>query len=205
MSTYVTAIRKPPKSLTDLEKNLLLKVTGERRNSFRDHMIYSLALGTGLREHEIAALDVGDVFNEDGKPKRMVQLRVYKRSNDDPNAQVVILPDAARVKLNKFWTWKRRKNQALNPDAPLFISRKGNRISTRQLRDSFGVWQKRAGFERHLSFHSLRHRACYEVQRRDGDLRKTQRFGRHKSPVSISIYTEPSDEDMIQTVKGLDC
>ena len=205
MTAYTDAIARPPKTLTDLEKKLLLKVTGERRSGFRDHMIYSLALGTGLREHELAALNVGDVFNDDGMPKRMVQLRVYKRSNDDPDAQVIILPDNARAKLKKFWGWKRRKSQAIIPDAPLFISRKGNRISTRQLRHSFGVWQKRAGFERKLNFHSLRHTACSVVQRLTGDLSITKKFARHRSLVSVGIYTVPSDEDMIRTVKDIEC
>ncbi len=205
MSAYIDAIRKPPKTLTDLEKTLLLKVTGQRRAGFRDHMIYSLALGTGLREHELAALNIGDVFNDNNNPKRMVQLRVYKRSNDNPDAQVVILPDSARAKLEKYRTWKRHKGQDVTPDAPLFISRKGNRISTRQIRHSFGIWQERAGFERRLSFHSLRHTACAAVQKLEGDLRKTQWFARHRSPVSTSIYTVPSDEDMVRTVRGLEC
>jgi hypothetical protein len=37
-----------------------LKVTGEHRAGFRDHVLYAMALGTGLREHELVALDMGD-------------------------------------------------------------------------------------------------------------------------------------------------
>lgn len=205
MSAYITAIRKPPKTLTEQEQKMLLKVTGQRRDGFRDHMIYSLALGTGLRAHEIVALNVGDVFDETGRPRRIVQLHVFKRSNSDNDSQVVILPDAARFKLSKFWEWKRRKGQSTVPETALFISRNGGRISTRQLRHAFGVWQERAGFERRLSFHSLRHSACSAVQNREGDLRKTQRFARHKSPVSTAIYTEPSDENMIRLAQNLPC
>jgi integrase len=32
-----------------------------------DHLIFSLALGTGLRLSEIVGLNVGDVFTKDGK------------------------------------------------------------------------------------------------------------------------------------------
>jgi len=63
------AIAKPPRTLTDLEQKLILKTTGEHRDGYRDHVIISLALGTGLREHELIALHVGDVFR-DGRPKR---------------------------------------------------------------------------------------------------------------------------------------
>jgi integrase/recombinase XerC len=38
-------------------------------------VLISLALGTGLREHEVLALDYGDVFDEDGRARRRVTLR----------------------------------------------------------------------------------------------------------------------------------
>ena len=56
MSRYIDHIPTPPPTLTDEEQRRLLQVTGEHRAGFRDHMIVSLALGTGLRMHEIAAL-----------------------------------------------------------------------------------------------------------------------------------------------------
>ena len=37
---YSDAIAKPPKTLTDSEQRLLLKVSGEHRAGFRDHMIF---------------------------------------------------------------------------------------------------------------------------------------------------------------------
>jgi hypothetical protein len=55
MPAYAAAIPRPPRTLTELEQATLLKVTGERRDGFRDHVIFAVALGTGLREHEIAA------------------------------------------------------------------------------------------------------------------------------------------------------
>lgn len=55
MTAYADAIAKPPRTLTDLEQKLILKTTGEHRDGYRDHGIISLALGTGLREHELLA------------------------------------------------------------------------------------------------------------------------------------------------------
>jgi integrase len=57
MPAYAAAIPRPPRTLTDLEQATLLKVAGEHRAGFRDHVIFAVALGTGLREHEIAALN----------------------------------------------------------------------------------------------------------------------------------------------------
>ena len=83
MTAYADAIAKPPRTLTDLEQKLILKTTGEHRDGYRDHVIISLALGTGLREHELLALDCGDVFDDDGRARRKVTLRVFKRSADE--------------------------------------------------------------------------------------------------------------------------
>ena len=47
-----------PTTLTTDEQRLILRATA---GNIRDHIIYSLALGTGLRLAEIVGLDVGDV------------------------------------------------------------------------------------------------------------------------------------------------
>ena len=205
MTMYADAIAKPPRTLTDLEQKLLLKVTGEHRDGFRDHVIISFALGTGLREHELLALDLGDVFDDAGCAKRRITLRVFKRSADEPAVQEVVLPDLVRAKLEKLRAWKKREGESLAPNAPLFVSRIGKRLSSRQLRENFGVWQERAGFERHLSFHALRHTACSTLYRRTKDIRITQRFARHKSILTTSIYAHPSDEDLVRAVRELPC
>lgn len=66
MSSYAESGRAP-RTLAEREQLLLLKVTGEHRAGFRDHVLYAMALGTGLREHELAALDVGDVFGAEAR------------------------------------------------------------------------------------------------------------------------------------------
>ena len=84
MTAYADTISRPVKTLTEAEQRALLKVTGQHVAGWRDHCIFSLAMGTGLREHEILALDVGDVFDDAGRAKRRVALRVFKRSAKEP-------------------------------------------------------------------------------------------------------------------------
>ncbi len=202
---YTDNIALPPRTMTEGEQRALLKTTGDHARGFRDHVIFSVALGTALREHEILALDMGDVFGPDGKPRRRVQLRVFKRSNDDDSMQEVILPDNLRAKLDKFTGWKKRRGESLDADAPLFVSRNSNRLSSRQLRHLFHQWQARAGFERRLSFHATRHTALTTVYRKSRDIRLTQRVARHKSISSTIRYAGPSDEDVLRAVRDLPC
>lgn len=55
-----------PTTLTSGEQQKILRKT---RCNHRDHLIYSLALGTGLRLAEIVGLNVGDVYAPDGDPR----------------------------------------------------------------------------------------------------------------------------------------
>ena len=203
--SYVDKIPKPPRTLTELEQRLLLKVTGEHRAGYRDHVAIATALGTALREHELLGLDVGDIYTADGKTRRRVQLRVFKRSNPDPNAQQILLPDSLRAKLERFRIWKKREGESVAPDAPLFLSRRKRRLSARQLRERFRQWQERAGFERHVGFHILRHSSCSRVYRQNRDIRVTQKFARHKSITSTAIYAHPTDEDLLRAIRDLPC
>jgi len=61
-----------PQTLTQAEQRVILRAT---RSNPRDHLIYSLALGTELRLAEIVGLDVGGVYTLDGKPKNRIRLR----------------------------------------------------------------------------------------------------------------------------------
>ena len=60
-----------PSTLTASEQTAILAAT---RANPRDHLIYSLALGTGLRLAEIVGLNVGDMFAPDGTPRTRVRI-----------------------------------------------------------------------------------------------------------------------------------
>ncbi len=190
-----------PQTLTHSEQRAILRATAR---NLRDHLIYSLALGTGLRLAEIVGLNVGDVYTPDGKPRNRVRLRPEIAKGG--RAGDVFLPDALVTKLRRFWTIKHRQRGHLAPEAPLFCAQGGRRrISPRRVQFAFRTWQVKAGFDRLYPFHSLRHTAVTEVYRRSRDLFLAQRFARHVSPLTTTIYTHPSDQELWQGVRGLSC
>jgi len=202
---YVT---RAPRTLTDAEVAALLRVTGEHRAGFRDHVLFALALGTGLREMECLALNCGDVFSsgEGATPRRRVQLKVFKRSNPNRDQQVVLLPDPLRRKLARLRANLGRDGRSLAADAPLFVSRRGTRLADRTARHVFKTWQRRAGFDEPLfHFHALRHTACTSLYRRTRDLTLVQRFARHATITSTMIYTAASDEDLRAAIAEQPC
>jgi site-specific recombinase XerC len=117
----------------------------------------------------------------------------------------VFLPDRLGAKLKRFWRWKRERGDGLSPDAPLFANQSGRRISKRRVQFAWATWQRRAGFDRVYGFHALRHTAVTNVYRASRDLVLAQRFARHASPLTTTVYTHPSDDEMACRLRALGC
>jgi len=202
--------QRAPTTLTDAEARALLDATGRADDDYRDHMVISIALGTGLRVFEITSLSVGDVRNGKGA-KGLWTLRPEATKGNVGGT--VALPDKLRRKMSAFLTWKTEQGEPLDDDAPLFISRGGGRggdlgggrLSVRAVQHLFATWQARCGFDRRLHFHCLRHTFASNLWRATGDLRLVQQAARHASPTTTSIYTHPTDEDVLRSVQRLPC
>jgi integrase len=78
-------------------------------------------------------------------------------------------------------------------------------ISNRRGQSAWRTWQQKVGFDRLYPFHGLRHTSISSVYRLSHDLFLAQRFARQVSPLTTTIYTHPSDEEMYQRVQGLRC
>ena len=117
----------------------------------------------------------------------------------------VFLPDALLAKLERFWGYKLRSGESVTPDAPLLCNQAGQRLSKRRLQTVFKHWQRVAGFDRLYPVHSLRHTAVTNVCRASHDLFLAQRFARHVSPLTTTIYTHPSDEELFGSIRDLAC
>ena len=189
-----------PETLPAAEQQRLLQVTEEHP---RDHVIVSLALGTGLRLGELVGLEVGDVYFPDGRPRLRIRVRpeIAKRGRTGD----IFLPDALVPKLRRFWRYKLGRGQCLEPGAPLLCGRSGRRLSCRRIQMAIRQWQDRAGFDRLYPFHALRHTAVTNVYRASRDLFLAQRFARHASPLTTTIYTHPSDEELQRRIRRLPC
>jgi len=189
-----------PPTLTADEQKLILRFTA---GNARDHVIFSLALGTGLRLGEIVGLNVNDVFAPDGTPK--VRIRIRAEIAKGGRAGDVFLPDKLVVKLKRFWRHKVKRGEGLGPGDPLFCNQSRRRISRRRVQFAWRTWQKRAGFDRLYPFHAIRHSAVTNVYRASRDLFLAQRFARHVSPLTTTAYTHPSDQELARQIRGLPC
>jgi integrase len=132
-----------PTTLTTDEQRAVLRVT---QANLRDHLIVSLALGTGLRLAEIVGLNVGDVFAPDGTPR--VRVRVRSAIAKGGRAADVFLPDRLVAKLKRFWRWKRDRGEDVSPGASLFANQSGRRISKRRVQLAWSTGSTPCGTRR---------------------------------------------------------
>ena len=192
--------RLGPTSLPVDEQRALLEVSAQHP---RDHIVISLALGTGLRLKELVGLDVSDLFFPTGEPRQRVRVRpeIAKRGRVGD----IFLPDALMPKVREYWRHKAARGESLAPSAPLLCSVPHRRISRRRIQVVVRGWQVAAGFGRLYPFHSLRHSAVTNIYRTSRNLFLAQRFARHASPMTTVIYTHPSDEELREGVRGLVC
>ena len=214
---YASNAVRAPRALSAAEQKKVLKVSGEHVAGFRDHMILSLALGTGLRELEISALNVGDVARGPSEIRSRIQLTTFARKGRvRPGGaaaavdQRVFVPKIVRLKLRKFLAWKKREGEAVGKDAALFWAplgghdvANGGRISTRTIRYLFLQWQKRAGFERIFTFHELRHTALTNLYKATKDVLLVQQQARHASVTTTQMYSHVSEEDIRRAVDDM--
>lgn len=211
-------------TLTKPEVKKLLGATARTKGAEREHMIYSLALATGLREHELCALTIGDVVFEK-RIRTRIKLVIFKGSNRRPLLgpdgkpkrarlirQIVYLPKMTRAKLDYFLKWKKKNGEALHLTSPLFCvsqvgfgAQLGDRLSERSVRFHFRRWQKRLGFEELHGFHVLRHTAVSNFYRVTKDIRNAQQFARHASVNTTQIYTHLTDDEIAAAIEDLEC
>jgi integrase len=195
------------------------KTAHKRHIALRDHTIYALALGVGLREFEIAALKIADAYEEaDGvtRARSWVMLRVFKGSNRKPRKsktrteaqqkalakraaeraakrQRVYFPAPVRAALDAFLEAKRARRESVSPDAPVFMGHPGKPVSERLLRHNFALWQIRANVK-HNRFHNMRHTAITRYWGHTKDLKAVQDFSRHASLATTQQYLHTEDE-----------
>ena len=193
---------RAPETLTTAEQARLLRVTA-RSPRPRDHVLFSMALGTGLRLSELLGLNVDDL-SPDGRAVR-TRVRLRRETTKNGAKGEVFLPDKLVRKVKRFLRWKAMMGEPLDADAPLFISTRRRRLSARRTQMAFREWQERADFDRVYNFHCLRHSAVTNVYRASRDLFLAQRFARHVSPLTTVTYTHVSDEELFESIHDLAC
>ena len=143
--------------LEDEEKKLFNFLKNQKdKQAERDYVLLRLCRATGLRRGEALALNVGDVINKE-------KIEVTDRIAEKGAVGEVYLPVEMQETIKRFLRLKRTWKESLENDAPLFISRKGLRLSLRSFKDIMDKWCRLAGIPRYTP-HALRHTKAQRIK-----------------------------------------
>ena len=170
----------PPRALSKDEEERLLATlaaaAGEEAK--RDHAIIHLMLATGLRVGSVVALDLEDVDLEQG------ELAVRRTKGDRPER--VYLGQAIKDHLREYLKGR--------TSGPVFTTRQGERLNTRQVGRRFAAWVKKAGLRTAASPQTMRHTFATGLYQKTGDVLLVKAALRHRSIVSTLVYARPDEE-----------
>jgi integrase/recombinase XerD len=158
--------------------------------SFKQRMILMTAYAAGLRISEVVHLEVTDIDSQRG----VIHVRQGKRNKD----RYTMLSPALLQMLRHYWV-AARPARYLFPgrslDRPMSVS-----VVQRACKDA----QRRAGIDKTITPHTLRHSFATHLLEAGTDLRVIQQLLGHASPRTTALYTYVSTQLIAQTQSPLD-
>jgi integrase/recombinase XerC len=157
----------------------------DARLAARDHAIVELLYGCGLRVGELVGLDV-----------RASRDAAGWIDADDATAHVLgkgskrrSVP-VGRAALDALRAWTQARETLAKPhEGALFVSVRGTRLGTGQLRARLKQLAVAAGVPAHVHPHMLRHSFASHVLQSSGDLRAVQELLGHANIATTQVYT----------------
>lgn len=155
--------------------------------SYRDKAVLELFYSSGLRLSELCGIDLNDLDLSES------MLRVRGKGSKER-----VLP-IGRQANEAIRNWLLQRNMLpINDYQALFISKLGNRISTRNVQARVKYWAKRQGVEINVSPHMLRHSFASHVLESSGELRAVQELLGHSNISTTQIYTHLDFQHLAQ-------
>ena len=152
-------------------------------------LLVDVALGTGLRVSELAALKVSDI---DFRRKALKVVRLKKKRKV---VETLGISDDLINHLKEYLDGRET--------GALFIGKRG-KLKASGLQSIWRLAIRRAGLPKELSIHSARHTMGFTLLKKTKNLRQVQKQLGHSSPaVTANIYADVSFEDMRKGVNGL--
>ena len=203
--------RKLPEVLTEEELAALVRQANRRSPTGTRNLAMLLCMGRcGLRVGEVVALQTKDVTDHTlhvwrgkGAKDRTVPL-------DPQTAQAVdawrTVRKALGIRTRTLFTTitDRKEGEAVIAGRAVdATTRAGKPVSPVYVRQMVRRYGERAGLEKDVHPHTLRHTAATTWLRQGFNLREVQKLLGHSSPATTEVYTHVFDEDLQRKQEGL--
>jgi tyrosine recombinase XerC len=172
--------KKLPGVLTETETSALLNAPGkESFFTLRDSAIMELLYSSGIRVHEITSLDIRgvDFVNE--------EIKVLGKGSKE---RIVPVGGKALEVLKDYI----RELRVFSAGEPLFINKNKGRLTPRAVEMMIRKYAIKAGIQKKVTPHTLRHSFATHLLNRGADLRSVQEMLGHANLSTTQIYTHLS-------------
>ena len=197
-------LEPPPKPrqerdwLTREEFQRLLDAAGKpERNrpglAERDRLVLLALVTTGLRRSELCALEWRDLELDGRKKSLLVRHGEGDKSRSQP------IPARLARELRKL-----RDARQPKPIDPVFCGLNGGRLQETILADIIRRTAARAGIEKHVTVHTLRHTAATWLRQERGDTRLVAEYLGHSDLSTVSRYAHVDREELFEAAGRLE-
>lgn len=185
--------RKLPEFLTQEEQECLLHQPNSRYpTGERNHLLMKLMLDVGLRLSEATNL---------------------KWKNIDLMSGKIMVRDGKGVKDRTLWVgekdiellrkWRERQLEVLNDNPEyIFTTLKGTTVKNRYVQSIVKRYSKKAGINKNISPHTLRHTFATDLYKETKNIRIVQKALGHSDLSTTMIYTHIIDDEMEEAMKN---
>jgi integrase/recombinase XerD len=176
--------KRLPKALSITEVESLIASCSEDLSGLRDRALLETLYATGGRVSEIVQLNVGDIARSESET---TTVRVRGKGGKE---RLVPLGRFAQQALDQYLTRARPTFIKNHREEALFLSEKqGNRLSRQSAWSIVSQAATRAGLEKVISPHALRHSFATHLIDGGADIRVVQELLGHASVTTTQIYT----------------
>ena len=166
----------------------------------RDRSLFLIGLYTGSRISELISLNVGDVWQHE---KIVKTLELRKAITKGKKTRQVPLNLEARETIEGLIEWKRQYGESLEPDTPLFVSRKKEgRLTRIQAHRILQAAYHENQLTGNVTTHSMR-KTFATTLAKNNPLQVVKELLGHSSLAITDRYLSVTEEDLTLAVSGL--
>jgi len=181
-------------TLSEAQIKRAIRFCQTRRYVTRDTTILLLSLYTGLRAKEIAALRIGDVYDEEGAVR--TQFTLSAAQTKGCRTRTVFVNKQLTQQLVAYRAWK----QSTDAAAPLFASQKGGHFSANTMCQLFLNIYKQCGLS-DASSHSGRRTFITRLANKGVGVRVLAALAGHSSIQTTQRYIDVNDAQLANAVE----
>lgn len=173
--------KKLPQILSGKEVELLLaQPSGNDAKGFRDKAMLEVMYATGIRVSELIDLNLNDVN---------LELGIIKCGDEHKSRAIPLYPAALKA-LTVYIRDVRQSLLADPSDSALFVNVNGYRMSRQGFWKIMKYYQSKAGIEKDITPHTLRHSFAVHLLENGADLGSLQELMGHSDISSTQLYTQ---------------